>query len=466
MYAELRHLDGARAGEVRVVQKDFVTIGRHASAEIGFDPERDLDVSGRHAAVFRQGESWVLRDLGSTNGTFVNGARLKGDRVLVPGDVIGFGPNGPRLRFRVAEGTPPSASPTRRDPDAQETAPMPRRRTPAAGAGRGRTTERVRVEVARRTTRWRRTAVLAIAAAVLVVATVGGVALQRTRALERQRGALLAEIDSLTARLQSTTSGIGALSAALAGARAETARLRRTIAEGGASPHELAALSGQVTASLGRHRGVLRAAQLDAPAITRDKAPAVALIVAELPDRRRVSGTGLTVRARGDTGWIVTSRHLVADSAGRRALRLGAIYHRTAQNFRAQLVRVSDSFDLALLTVRVRGGVPSAPELAPGATAGDPVAILGYPFGFEFPMGGDWRTAGVSASTFSGTVTRVSDQLLEIDGYGATGSSGSPAFNASGAVVGLVFGGERASHGRVLYAVPARAIQQILRETP
>src|SRR3989454_6366007 len=42
---------------------------------------RDLDVSSRHAGIVRHGASFVLRDLGSTNGTFVNGARISGDVV-------------------------------------------------------------------------------------------------------------------------------------------------------------------------------------------------------------------------------------------------------------------------------------------------------------------------------------------------------------------------------------------------
>ncbi len=36
----------------------------------------DLAVSGRHATFSRKGGTWFLRDLGSRNGTFVNGRRL------------------------------------------------------------------------------------------------------------------------------------------------------------------------------------------------------------------------------------------------------------------------------------------------------------------------------------------------------------------------------------------------------
>jgi hypothetical protein len=40
--------------------------------------------------------------------------------------------------------------------------------------------------------------------------------------------------------------------------------------------------------------------------------------------------------------------------------------------------------------------------------------------------------------------------------------SGSPVFDKTGTVIGVVFGGQRDSEGRVVLAVPARYVQQIL----
>ncbi|HVT10820.1 MAG TPA: FHA domain-containing protein [Fimbriimonadaceae bacterium] len=53
-------------------------------------------VSRRHASIVRSGNSAVLKDLGSTNGTFVNGTRLQGETTLKPGDQVQFG----SVRFR------------------------------------------------------------------------------------------------------------------------------------------------------------------------------------------------------------------------------------------------------------------------------------------------------------------------------------------------------------------------------
>ena len=65
-----------------------VTIGRHPSCDF---PLRRDDVSRRHAEIrFEQG-GFVLHDLESTNGTFVNAERVEGSRPLAPGDRIEIG---------------------------------------------------------------------------------------------------------------------------------------------------------------------------------------------------------------------------------------------------------------------------------------------------------------------------------------------------------------------------------------
>ena len=78
----------------------------HPSAQvlrIGRDPGNGLrltheTVSRVHAELSFQGGAWVLRDLGSTNGTTVNGQRVTGSAVVREGDQIGFG----RMDFRLS----------------------------------------------------------------------------------------------------------------------------------------------------------------------------------------------------------------------------------------------------------------------------------------------------------------------------------------------------------------------------
>lgn len=75
-----------------------------APAVIGRSPEnalalsQDSTVSRRHASVARQGDAYLLRDEGSSNGTFVNGLRVT-EHVLRPGDEIQVGSS--RIRFEA-----------------------------------------------------------------------------------------------------------------------------------------------------------------------------------------------------------------------------------------------------------------------------------------------------------------------------------------------------------------------------
>ncbi|MEY2425839.1 MAG: hypothetical protein QOI61_1411 [Actinomycetota bacterium] len=59
----------------------------------------DRTVSRLHAAVERVTGGWIIQDLGSKNGTFVNGARVVGPRALHNGDEIRLG--GVHLRFHA-----------------------------------------------------------------------------------------------------------------------------------------------------------------------------------------------------------------------------------------------------------------------------------------------------------------------------------------------------------------------------
>ncbi len=79
---------GPTPGAAFALEGDQMTIGRDSTNEIVIN---DAEVSRRHARLTFQGGKYVLEDLGSTNGTFVNGQRLSGPRVLKAGEVISFG---------------------------------------------------------------------------------------------------------------------------------------------------------------------------------------------------------------------------------------------------------------------------------------------------------------------------------------------------------------------------------------
>ncbi len=81
---------GAAAGQVFNLDAETVLIGRSKQCDLVIE---EPELSRKHARFVRQGEGYMLEDLGSTNGTFVNGARLSGPRLLQPGDEIRLGPN-------------------------------------------------------------------------------------------------------------------------------------------------------------------------------------------------------------------------------------------------------------------------------------------------------------------------------------------------------------------------------------
>ena len=67
---------------------DQLTIGRDSANGVSIN---DPEVSRKHARLSFQGGKYVIEDLGSTNGTFVNGQRLAGPVVLKSGDVVSLG---------------------------------------------------------------------------------------------------------------------------------------------------------------------------------------------------------------------------------------------------------------------------------------------------------------------------------------------------------------------------------------
>jgi pSer/pThr/pTyr-binding forkhead associated (FHA) protein len=81
---------GPTPGKAFELNKEVMTIGREANNDITI---QDTEISRNHARISRKSGAYVLEDLGSTNGTFVNKQRLVAPRALVPGDEIGLGTN-------------------------------------------------------------------------------------------------------------------------------------------------------------------------------------------------------------------------------------------------------------------------------------------------------------------------------------------------------------------------------------
>lgn len=106
-----KHLTGSRAGQEQVLEGRVVNIGRNPSNLLAFDPEKDDRVSGNHAQLLVLDDGKVvLSDLGSRNGTLVNGQKIQGQLPLGSGTTVQFGSEG-GPEVQITYGAAPVAAP-------------------------------------------------------------------------------------------------------------------------------------------------------------------------------------------------------------------------------------------------------------------------------------------------------------------------------------------------------------------
>lgn len=433
--AEIAVLSGGRAGTVVRLDRTAVSVGRNSGVDLRFDPAADLDVSGRHAVFTRSGDgSWILRDLGSTNGTFVNGQRLAGERVLATGDRVRFGAAGPEVEFRELN-------------------------TAASGSRR----------------RW------LLAFPLLLLAVAAGIAFQASRhnaLLEGERITLQERIDSLTtARAESILAledEVRDLAAALQESREEArqASIRLEQAQRSGNAAEIATLRAQLEAATNATTATPGqtsedAAGLDLLEIQRLNRHAVAVIWVENETGGISTGTAFAVRPDAT---LITSRHVVAGEDGTmRPRRIAIQFSDSDQVWPARILAISADADLAVVKVdNILGTVPTVRSLTPrpGALrAGSVVASIGFPGGRGPAAAGANAGAEFASPLLSaGIIAAITPDRLEFQGYGAAGASGSPVFDASGSVVAVLFGGLTDRAHPTLVGVPVSAVTALLEQ--
>ncbi|HUS22339.1 MAG TPA: FHA domain-containing protein [Aeromicrobium sp.] len=79
---------GPDAGARFLLDTDVVTVGRHPDSDIFLD---DISVSRRHATFTRTANGYVISDLGSLNGSYINRDRIDSDVILSGGDEVQIG---------------------------------------------------------------------------------------------------------------------------------------------------------------------------------------------------------------------------------------------------------------------------------------------------------------------------------------------------------------------------------------
>lgn len=402
MDAEFRYLDGPFQGESRVIRKDFATIGRDPSADLTFDARADEGVSGRHAAVYRQGGQWMLRDLGGAGGTWLNDRRLRADTPLSPGDVIRLGREGPRIGFGPREpGAPaPAAAPAiTRTAAAPTPAPVPPRPAPAPVRAPQPAPRRSRLPL--------------VGAVVVVAAVVAGYALLNRAALP-------------SAPRNPGTS---------------------------APPH----LSTSAPPDSGT--------PLALDSVLRRAAGTVVLVVAGYQDGSWPVGSGVVLEARNDTAWVATSARLAADPRGRPPVRIGLLLPGADGYLRGELAVPLDGSGAALIRVRTSGGALASAPLGEAPGAADSVAVIGVVLGADSLPAGNWRQEGLRVSGTAAAMAASAGAADRVDAPGHGAGPGHPVFDRDGRLVGLVAGVDSAAPGR-LRVIPAARLRGLLERRP
>jgi S1-C subfamily serine protease len=171
-----------------------------------------------------------------------------------------------------------------------------------------------------------------------------------------------------------------------------------------------------------------------------------------------IGGSGYGYGSAG-SGWVaapdlvVTNAHVVAGSNQVAVRQEGAW-----RGYEAEVVSVDPGNDVAVLAVDGLD-LPALPSAEP--EPGEPVAILGYPYGD--PLDAESGRVGGTSSVVARDAYRggpVSRYVTSIRAEADPGNSGGPAVNREGEVVGTVFAS--AGYGDVAYAIPPSVVAEQL----
>ncbi len=457
-----------------------------------------------------------LRDVGSKNGTFLNGDRIAGATPVRLGDRITLGPGGPVLVVEgigtgpVKAATRPAATPMAGSMGKETVMglinnALAQAREERKRGGRGSTAflKAVADEVgkdSRRKFRW-----LSVIVTVLVLVLGGGVygvywlLTQRVTATEVERRSAedssRAEAERLRHELDAARAAaapaatVDSLRAQLESAQAGTEELRQALerAQGALSQQLSQGESRRLESQrdLQRLREQLDQAQRTAPSSgtidsLRHQMQATEAQAASLDARMRaIRGTDFASIAQQNQGavglitvsfgrnfyngtgfvisadgYMLTNWHVVTDSGYPVPDTIWVTMADQSTSRYADVVASSQERDIAVIHIRGYQG-PSLSAIDWGGTKsrqGEPAALIGFPAGSGFSRLG---SSVVRTSMTAGIISRVTENTIQFDGMTVGGSSGSPVFNANGEVISIHRAGLPQAPGFAL-SVPIR----------
>jgi V8-like Glu-specific endopeptidase len=411
-------LDGARAGHrFNFDSPRSLRFGRHPDNDVAFDANLDRDASSRHAELRLVGARYQLFDLGSANGTIVDGAIIGTDGVFIDHPVeVRFGAAGPTCRIEVVDARADPPPTTIRDQAPHDDANA--RATPAAPAGRR-----------------------------FGAGTVAGIvdeALKRARTSGRRQGVTIALVVAVSAAT------LGAAAAIIL--RSRPAAMKRELAElvgaqTGANDADRARLQQKIdelAQRLGRGKEIPKANH-----------GAVFLVVS-----RGASGPdGFCTAFAATKNRLLTNAHCVqlADELRRKGNRIEVVPNgggraraivamKKSSGFHASSSRIGADVGWLEVEGELTDLVKLAPKEAAEAVAvGDSMSTYGFP--------GRLADTGAPEATYvAGVIGRITtlegrpgspaeEQLLQHSAFTSAGTSGSPLFDAEGRVIGINAGG-------------------------
>lgn len=115
----IKHLSGSKANQVEefaLKHHNELIFGRESTSTVQYDPDRDDLVGRQHAKLQKDPNDpngFIITDLQSRNGTFVNNNKINSPTNIMAGDIVQFGPNGPKFQFDLEPRPSNITKPTR-----------------------------------------------------------------------------------------------------------------------------------------------------------------------------------------------------------------------------------------------------------------------------------------------------------------------------------------------------------------
>ncbi|MEM7199087.1 MAG: trypsin-like peptidase domain-containing protein [Planctomycetota bacterium] len=497
------------------ITPDGATLGRAPGNAVVIPDSGFPYVSSTHCRIWLIEDVPVVEDLGSKNGTLVNGRRIEQQQRLVHGDIVQVGQLGPRFAVVGAEqmddtlavAVPRSGTRMTRT-DLTQSAIIKIKR--ALGVPRD-----VDVGSAIQTNQRRFTWV----AAVVGMAVLGSAA--AFWILSRESSAQAGRLDVINRELANKLADAESELTVLRGQRDQWDEVRqrletesRRLADGlerlendaGASASELSEMQAKLADTERRLRSYdpvnLEAQRL---AKVQDARRAVVYIESKTRMRHRESGDLVYVAtsddgtpefnlsARGSPyafeesgsgfcvstdGWVLTNAHVVEPSPERDPTmlditetfapetRLFVVFSNSALRHPADKVLsvLEGTDDMALLKIEPFVGMPHLDGVdleLPVPDPGSEVYLSGFPLGRMAIQAGET----VIASTFKGILSRVVGPYMQVDAAVHPGNSGGPVMDGQGRVLGVATRVQRTPEGpytpTIGYILPVKALARV-----